>query len=33
VVIPAAGHGAHFDQPERFLHALRDFLSSTSVRR
>lgn len=33
VVIPAAGHGAHFDQPERFLQALRDFLSSTPVRR
>lgn len=33
VVIPDAGHGAHFDQPDRFLQALRDFLSSTPVRR
>jgi pimeloyl-ACP methyl ester carboxylesterase len=33
VVIPDAGHGAHFDQPEPFLRALRDFLSSTPVRR
>jgi pimeloyl-ACP methyl ester carboxylesterase len=28
VVIPDAGHGAHFDQPERFLEALREFLAA-----
>jgi pimeloyl-ACP methyl ester carboxylesterase len=33
VVIPDAGHGAHFDQPDRFLGALRAFLSSTGIRR
>ena len=33
VVIPDAGHGAHFDQPDRFLAALREFLSSTPIRR
>lgn len=27
VIIPAAGHGAHFHQPERFHQALREFLA------